>query len=70
MTGPRFLVFDPLRDEYAATVVSTSPMTSEPCQAAVFASKAAAIMRGRELIGMARPWLVVQPVCPVCGGAA
>lgn len=68
MNAPRFRVFDPLRDEWAAQCPAALPMTDDATAAAIFDSEAAAVMRGQQLIGPARPWLVMQPVCSGCGG--
>lgn len=46
------------------------PMTAIRSDAALHDSELAAVMHGQQLIGPVRPWLVVQPVCPICEGAA
>lgn len=67
-TAPRFRVFDPLRAEWATPYPATQPMTSNVAAGAVFDSEAAAVMHSQQLIGPARPWLVMQPVCPTSEG--
>ncbi|MBI3524657.1 MAG: hypothetical protein HY066_09025 [Betaproteobacteria bacterium] len=73
MNATRFRIFDPLRDEWVAPYPAAMPMTKNPATAAHFDSEAAAVMRGRQLIGPARPWLVFQRKdmaganCPACG---
>lgn len=68
MNAPRFRVFDPLQNEWAAPYPATQPMTGNVAGGAIFDSEAAAVIRGRHLIGPARPWLVMQPVCPTYEG--
>lgn len=70
MNAPRFHIFDPLRNEYATPYPAVLPMTRNPAEAAQFDYEADAVMRSRQLIGPGRPWLVMQPVCPRCGGVA
>ncbi len=69
-TAPRYRVYDPLRDEWAMPHPAAHPMTAIRPDAALHDSEQAAVMHGRQLIGPVRPWLVVQPVCPICEGAA
>jgi hypothetical protein len=61
MNAPRFRVFDPLRGEYATPFPALQPMAAGVPSAALFDSEAAAVLRGRELIGSDRPWLVMEP---------
>lgn len=70
MTAPRFRIYDPMRDEWAAPSPALHPVTGNPSEAAIFSSEAAAIIHARRLIGPSRPWLVMQPVCPHCLGLA
>lgn len=70
MNAPRFRVFDPLANEWAGAGPSVRPMLEDAAKAAIFDSKAAAIIRSRELIGPDRPLLIMQPICPCCGGIA
>lgn len=69
-SAPHYRVYDPLRAEWATPYPAVHPMTPNRPDAALHDSEPAAIMHGRQLIGPARPWLVVQPVCPICEGAA
>lgn len=70
MTAERFRVFDPLASEWAAPYPAAIPMADDVAAAAIFDHEPAAVIRARQLIGERRPWLVMQPVCPHCGGAA
>lgn len=70
MTADRFRVFDPLADEWATPYPALQPMTEDAEQAAVFSFEAQAVVFGRKLVGPARPWLVMQPACQLCGGIA
>lgn len=65
----RFRLFDPLRDEWATPHPAAQPMTKDSSRAVLFDSEPTAVMRSRQLIGPDRPWLIMQPVCPVCGTA-
>ena len=56
-TDPRFIICDPLREEYVAPFPSVLSMTDSLATAAQFDSEAAAVVRGRQLIGPDRPWL-------------
>jgi hypothetical protein len=68
--GQCFRIFDPLTNEWVAPYPAAQPMTRIDAEAAIFDCEAAAVMRGRQLIGPRRPWLVMQPVCPQCVGIA
>lgn len=69
MTADRFRVFDPLANEWAAPVPAAQPMAGHVAAAAIFDTEPHAVIRARQLIGERRPWLVMQPVCPCCGGS-
>ncbi len=62
LSAPRYRVYDPLRDEWAAPIPASHPMTQSRPAAALHDSEPAAILHGRQLIGPGRPWLVMQPV--------
>lgn len=68
--APRFTVYDPLRDEWAAPYPAAWPMTANRSEAIVHPSEQDAVMHGRQLVGPERPWLIAQPVCTICGGIA
>lgn len=70
MTADRFCVFDPLANEWATPYPAMQPMTEDAGMAAVFNFEAQAVIYGRKLVGPARPWLVMQPVCHLCGRIA
>lgn len=70
MIASTFRVFDPLANEWATPYPARIPMTDDVTRSATFDFEAHAVIRGRALIGPARPWLVMQPVCPHCGGVA
>lgn len=69
MDTQRFRVFDPLAGELAMPVPSAQSFTKDEALAALFDSEAAAIIHAENLISQSRPWLVMQPVCPICGGS-
>lgn len=68
MNAQLFRVFDPLTGEWATPYPAAHPMTDEADAARLFDSEAVAVIHAHGLIGPARPWLVMQPICQVCGG--
>lgn len=65
-SAPRYRVYDPLRHEWAKPYPAARPMTQNLPESAVHDSEQSAVMHCRQLIGHDRPWLVAQPVCPIC----
>ncbi len=70
MSREGYTVYDPLRDEWAAPFPAALPMTAKRAEAAIHPTEPGAVMHGRQLVGSDHPWLIVQPVCHVCGGIA
>lgn len=60
MNAGQFRIYDPLRAEWATPHPAATPMTQDICTAALHDSEANAVMHGRQVIGAARPWLVIQ----------